>query len=246
MNIDLKRVEFVITWDCTGRCKHCSLGEPKNTGAHIEYAKLAGVLMRLASLYSIESVMCFGGEPLLHPIEVFAILDEAKRTGIPRRQIITNGFFGHNSDRIKDTARQCNEFATDVLLSVDAFHQETIPLKPVREFAGQLNRVRLHPAWLVNENDDNPYNARTREILAQFDGMPVSSGNEIFPAGNALKHLAEYFDGSSPPNPYKQSPDRVTTISIRPNGDIMAAGQIIGNAYEENLCFTSSLSPLAG
>jgi len=233
-SIDLKRVEFVITWACTGRCKHCSVGEHEDTHTHIDYAKLAGFLTRLKAIYPIESVMCFGGEPLLYPDIVFEILDEARRVGIPRRQIITNGFFSRRAEDILEVARQCNEYATEILLSVDVFHQETIPLEPVRKFAGSLHHVKLHPAWVVSREDSNPYNEKTRELLARFDGIPISKGNVIFPEGNALTHLAEYFTEPSPPNPHLESPDHVTCLSVNPDGSILAAEQIIGNAYEEN------------
>ena len=40
----------------------------------------------------------------------------------------------------------------DLLLSVDAFHQETIPLSLVKQFATEANKsgipIRLQPAWL--------------------------------------------------------------------------------------------------
>ena len=83
----LTRVEFVLTRACTGRCKHCALGEikPENTREHIEYSRLAGLLTRIKSEHPIESVMCFGGEPLLYPDEACAIFEEAKQAGIPRR-----------------------------------------------------------------------------------------------------------------------------------------------------------------
>jgi len=244
--INLKRVEFVITWACPGKCRHCSLGEAKNDGTHLEYAKLAGFLTQLKRIHPIESVMCFGGEPLLFHAEVFAILDEARRAGIPSRSIITCGLFCRDADIIQAVAMQCNECDADILLSVDAFHQETIPLEPVLAFSKLLDRVRLHPAWLVSEEHDNPYNNKTRKILAQFEGIPVTSGNVILQEGNALLHLAEYFTGPAPKNPYIESPDHVTCISVNPNGSILAAEQIVGSAYEENLCFTSSSLSLAG
>lgn len=77
----------------------------------------------------IASVMTFGGEPLLYPETVFAIHEAARAAGVPKPQIITNGFFCAKQAQREETARrlaQCG--VNDVLLSVDAFHQETIPL----------------------------------------------------------------------------------------------------------------------
>lgn len=36
---NLQRIEFVITYACTGRCKHCSEGEHTALGEHINAEK---------------------------------------------------------------------------------------------------------------------------------------------------------------------------------------------------------------
>ena len=124
----------------------------------------------------------------------------------------------------------------DLLLSVDAFHQETIPLDTVRDFASEVKAVgipmRLQPAWLVSECDDNIYNRKTHEILNAFSDMqiPVSQGNVVFPEGNALKYLSEYFAGELPENPYIEDPHNVKCVSFEPNGNVLR-----GNAYERDI-----------
>ena len=235
----IKRVEFIITWACTGRCKHCSLslGEADDTREHIEYAKLAGMLTRIKTKHPVESVMCFGGEPLLYPDKACAIFEEAQQAGIPRRQLITNGCFSRDPEKIAAVADKLNACATEILLSVDAFHQETIPLEPVKAFADRAERVKLHPSWLVSPEDDNPWNLRTREVLAQFPGVPVSKGNVVFPRGNALKFLREYFPKALPRrSPYDQVPrKRVKCIAVCPNGDVLQAHGTIGSAYTDDI-----------
>jgi len=218
MQTKINRVEFVITRACTGRCKHCSWGEHEDKSTHIEYARLAGMLTRIKSTHPIESVMCFGGEPLLHPEEVCAIFGEAKAAGIPRRQLITSGFFTRDENKIATVADKLGQCATEILLSVDAFHQETIPIEPVKIFAEHARHVKLHPAWLESSTAQNPWNARTREVLAQFPGVPVGKGNAIFPRGNALKYLREYFPEDLPPrSPYDHVPgEEITCICADP------------------------------
>ena len=125
-----------------------------------------------------------------------------------------------------------------VLLSVDAFHQETIPLEPVMVFAKALyaqdvSKIRVHPAWLVSEVADNPFNCRTREILSEFNAIGIlpSNGNVIFPKGNALTYLSEYFDASVPHvNPYSDDPYDVKSICVDPNGDVLG-----GNIYTTDI-----------
>ena len=110
----------------------------------------------------VKTVMAFGGEPLLYPDTVCAIHTAATELGIEKRQLITNGFFSKDEYVIKKVAEGVvSSGANDILLSVDAFHQETIPLDVVKVFAKEVKNfgvpIRLQPAWLVNPEHDNPY-----------------------------------------------------------------------------------------
>ena len=234
---NLNKIEFVLTYECTGRCKHCSQGEHARGCDRMDPAIAADAVRRVASEYDIRTVMTFGGEPLLHPEAVYLVMTAAKELAIPRRQVITNGYFTNNMKKMREVANKLKLCGVnDLLISVDAFHQETIPLDTVRAFACETNGIgiptRLQPAWLVSETDDNPYNARTREILCAFSdtGIAVSSGNVIFPEGNALRYLAEYFNNETPENPYTEDPCNVKCISIEPNGNVLG-----GNIYKNDI-----------
>lgn len=97
--------------------------------------------------------MTFGGEPLLHPEVVCKIHMAAREIAIPKRQLITNGFFSRDIENIHDIAKKLvKSGVNDILLSVDAFHQETIPLELVKAFAKEVKnhnvQIKTHPAWL--------------------------------------------------------------------------------------------------
>ena len=233
----LNKIEFVLTNACTGRCKHCSEGDHESCGEHIDPALAADAVRRISAEYDIKTVMTFGGEPLLYPDAVYAIIGAAYELNIERRQVITNGYFSNNPEKIREVAEKLSEVGVnDLLLSVDAFHQETIPLDTVKQFAREVKRcgipTRLQPAWLVSPDDKNPYNLKTREILDSFSdfGIPESEGNVIFPEGNARKYLSEYFTESEPENPYTEDPCNVKCISFSANGDVFG-----GNLYERDI-----------
>ena len=143
--------------------------------------------------------------------------------------MITNGCFSKQRVKIEEAARSlADSGVNDLLLSVDAFHQESIPLEPVIYFADCAVRsglpIRLSPAWLVSPEDNNPYNIRTREILREFEplGIPTGAGNVIFPSGNALKYLQEYFDEKTEyTSPYDEDPEDIRSLSFLPNGDVL-------------------------
>ena len=234
---NLSKIEFVVTDACTGSCKHCSQGDHVSCGEGIDPLIAADAVRKIAAEYDIKTVMTFGGEPLLCADTVCEIMRTASELGIERRQVITNGYFSKSAKKISEVAQQlAASGVNDLLLSVDAFHQETIPLEIVKTFATEGQKcgipIRLSPAWLVSATDDNPYNVKTREILDSFADMkfPVGEGNVIFPEGNALTYLSDYFKGTCVDNPYEEDPQDVRCLSFSANGDLLD-----GNVYRENI-----------
>ena len=130
---NLNKIEFVVTYACTGRCKHCSEGDHEACGERIDPQIAADSVRKIASIYDIKTVMTFGGEPLLYPDVVYSVMSVAKELDIEKRQLITNGYFSKNKDKIREVVTKLYECGVnDLLLSVDAFHQETIRLTQLR------------------------------------------------------------------------------------------------------------------
>ena len=235
---NLNRIEFVVTMACTGKCKHCSQGEHKSSDS-IDKTLASDAVRKIAQEYHIDSVMTFGGEPLLCADAVCDIHKTATEMNIAKRQLITNGYFSKNFDKIRLTADRLAESGiNEILLSVDAFHQETIPLEYVKAFAEAVKTtdidIKVQPAWLVSKDDSNPYNEKTRELLAVFNeiGIETGEGNVIFPAGNAVKYLSDYLKPMAEnENPYWEDPADVHAICFSANGDILGS-----NIYKKDIC----------
>ena len=61
--------------------------------------------------------------------------------------------------------------------------------------------------------------------------IPVGEGNVVFPSGNALQYLREYFDDDIVPfSPYDEDPRDLRTVSFSPNGDVLN-----GNVYRTDI-----------
>ncbi len=182
--------------------------------------------------------MVFGGEPLLYPEDVCKIFKAGTEADIPQRELITNGYFSKDNERIDEVAAMLADSGVKyVLLSVDAFHQENIPIEPVFYFAKCIRdrgiKTEVNPAWLVSETDDNPYNVKTREIMKPFfdAGFGLANGNVIWPEGNARVYLSEYFDLSVPfVNPYEDDPKDIRALSLEPDGRVLN-----GNIYDQDI-----------
>lgn len=234
---NLNRIEFVVTMACTGRCKHCSQGEHISND-RIDKDLAVNAIYKISKEYNINSVMTFGGEPLLCFETVCAIQNAAKEMNIPLRQLITNGYFSKDYEKINYVAQMLiDSGVNEILLSVDAFHQETIPLEYVKVFAKAVKKqnvkLYVHPAWLVSFDDNNSYNIMTRKLLDEFNKLDIESsgGNIIFPSGSAVNYLSEYFDLSKmKKNPYEEDPTDIHAICFSANGDVLNS-----NFYKQDI-----------
>ena len=233
---NLERIEFSVTMCCTGRCRHCSQGDHYGYSGHIDGTRAAEAVERVCRYYEIKSLMTFGGEPLLFPETVCAIQSAAERAGIPRREIITNGFFSRDSRRIAEVAHMLAESGVNrVMLSVDAFHQETVPLAPVELFAERVRTegipVEIHPAWLKAPEADNEYDGKTRELMKSFreNGYSVSEGNIIFLKGKAVELLGGAAD-EAPADPYEEDPGNIRSLCFDADGGVLG-----GSIYKNDI-----------
>ena len=250
--LDLNRIEFVTTYHCTGRCKHCSAGKSLNRPGphHVPVKESVEAIRWLRANYPITSLMTFGGEPLLCPKAVCTLHSAARDCGIQERSVITNGYFSKRPEAICRAAQDLIDAGVnDILLSVDAFHQEIIPLEPVLVFARYVAKnapgvLKLSPAWVVNEACPNAWNEQTRGILAQFAELrlPICSGNDIFMAGNAAENLAPYYPApcldlneTCGALPYTEPLDQIRSLSIEPDGSVKACALPIGNLLEDSI-----------
>ena len=254
-HLDINRIEFIITWQCGGKCKHCQIGDEINKPSshkNVLSGYAAAAVKKLSAVFNITSVMTFGGEPLYYPYVTAAIHRAAAECGIETRQIITNGYFTNDAEKSRDAALTlADSGVNNLLLSVDAFHQEFIPIEPVRRFAQDLVDVKLpgvflYPAWLVDEEYPNSYNTKTKEILDMFSDIPIparrgTSGNTISLDGHAARFLHEHYEEAEQYLIQARTscscaePISVKSISIIPNGDIEICGVAIGNIYKEDV-----------
>ena len=253
--LTVRRIEFVITYLCNSKCRHCQLGEEKERrrfSSHIDKDTAVEIVRKVGRKYKPESVMTFGGEPLLYPEIVYAIHNEAKRMRIPVRDVITNGFWSRKSGETEEIADNlAKSGVTEVSVSVDAFHQEFVPLKFVKKAAESLlkagiPRVSWNPCWVISKDHNNSYNRKTRAILKELErDLPIaeSSGNIAQPEGRALSWLKDFLPQKlrMPKEkcgdmPYTERLNCVKSISVEPDGRVAVCKDLhIGSAYERDI-----------
>ena len=254
--MNIKRVEFLVTKRCNANCKHCSVpinSDPQENGySDIDVIKRCYTF--ILNNYSITSTMIYGGEPLLsidHIVELFGI---AAAHNIPTIDLITSGFINYveSKESIHNVVDKLSTSGVKrILLSVDAFHQERIPIEYVEWFINrvvELNfcEILLHPAWLISKESNNSFNLQTQKILDELSDkyhIGISSGNFIIPSGSNKQHIGQFYshneihmDKKCGEIPYTNPLDRITSLRILPNGNVnICRGTTIGNVFDQSI-----------
>jgi len=251
--IDVNRIEFIVTHRCNSQCKHCEVDqkERKSHPASIDKELAVDIVHKIAQEYSPDSVMTFGGEPLLFSDTVCAIHQAAREEGIPQRQVITNAGWPRSESEFRTVAfKLADSGVNDIVISVDSFHQEHIPIAVVERNVRSLldagiEGLKWGPCWVVSKGHDNLWNRRTRSILQSLEHLSVyeSGGDVVQPEGNALIWLTEFMPpkkpiptGSCGDMPYTGRLDKIEEISIKPDGSVEVCNNFaIGNAVKHDI-----------
>ena len=66
--LNINRIEYIVTFQCSGKCKHCSIGDRLNHTngfKHIKIEKEPEAIKQHSQVFPNSSVMTYGGETLL-------------------------------------------------------------------------------------------------------------------------------------------------------------------------------------
>ncbi|MGB9134323.1 MAG: hypothetical protein WCC63_01875, partial [Candidatus Bathyarchaeia archaeon] len=175
---------------------------------------------------------------------VVAILEKAHQLQIPTVSMITNGAWGKSKEAPERLAVKLkNAGLTTVDISVDAFHQQHIPLQlPRNAAAGQLRAGVEEVVWNVAVVESlkaaNEYDEKTARILKELEPVGIETHTvKIVPIGRALQNLRRYFDPSSLTEPCDMAPITGNTLTnpksvcIEPSGSANTCWNLtVGNA----------------
>ena len=232
--INLDRVEFIITDRCSSKCDHCSNPLEKDKGV-IDKKSAIEALELASSLYSIKSIMTFGGEPLLYPEITCQIHSKAYELNIPDREIITNAFWSKNEETTNKIAVMLKKsHANNILISVDAFHQKYLPFNQVKKTIMKLldldfESIRLNPCWFESSDGDNEYDDKTRMLLKELSELEIgiTQGNIMWAEENAVlnfphnfKRIYNFKGMKCTDLPYTDLPNNITGICLNSDSSI--------------------------
>jgi len=246
----IEGVTLILTYSCTNQCRHCCYGAVPNINTLMKAEEVRDYLEELSKIRLPEWVCIFGGETLLYPELLFNVIKEAKKFEVPQVSVITNGFWGEDEQLARKYVTNLKNAGLDQLVvSVDAFHQEFIPLKAVKnvlravEDVGMEN-IEVDAKVLGTLEEQNVFNERTeallKEIRKEFNIKIDVAPIHLY--GRAAHELARYLPSKGIPEDrcnslrYYGSLKDPIGIEIEPNGWVwICTGVAIGNAKTDTL-----------
>lgn len=163
-------------------------------------------LKEVTDTQPLQSAGAHGGEPFLHFELLKHIMEQARELKVPRRWVITNGFWATTEATAQRRLAELKEAGlTNITFSVDSFHQEYIPLETVRNgleaaTAVGFDKVNVDSYYLGNPESDSHLNVSTRDALASLsdlDGIEFHSWQADCEGRGA--ELAEYIESKEAP-----------------------------------------------
>jgi MoaA/NifB/PqqE/SkfB family radical SAM enzyme len=208
-------------------------------------------LTELTNTNPLHSITVHGGEPFLYFKHLKHIVKAAKDLDIPRRGVITNSYWAKTKGIAGKKLQELNEAGlTQITFSVDAFHQEFIPLENVINAIISATNIDFDNIWIdsyfiADVNAVNPYNDKNREILKNLEEMDINNINKYVAGfegrGADLAKYGEVKDGipsGKCPLPFWIGGDLTapTTVEIDWEGNVtLCPGISIGNTRIHSL-----------
>ena len=256
MSVDrISSLWLVVTYHCSARCTCClfDAGPGKRRWMTLEDAE--AYVEQLAERHPLERVGIVGGEALLRPELALAIGKMAKAHGIDDVMIAgTNCSWATSDEKTRQVLTSLKDTGIRISFSVDAFHQEFVPVDRVeracriaRELGMDDAPQRPNAALLDSMDADNPYDRRTRELAASLESkghrvVPCPPGRVMY-SGRAARLSSHYAGPRSVPEDVCNSVpwvsgslEALSGIQIDCDGWVMVEhGISIGNARQTSL-----------
>jgi organic radical activating enzyme len=239
---------LLLTYKCNAACEFCyyNCSPTKDGLMSVETAISSWQSLKLLAGDSAR-IHITGGEPFLYFQRLCEILTEAKKQDLtPVDLIETNAFWATDKKIITERLKLLDELGIRKFkISTDPFHQEYVPIEPVRRLAQLATEIlgpnRIQVRWrkyLENPIDFTPLSNQQKDqiyINAQADYKCRFTGRA---AGNLAKLIAtETIDSISALN-CKSDFLGAKGVHIDPFGNVFSgtcSGIIFGNTNQTPL-----------
>ena len=197
----------ITNYHCVSRCGHCLYNcSPRRDKSYLG-ADLAEAIFQRVAAMGCRSVHVGGGEPLLSPEKLYAVLDAARRAGIDIDYVETNAAWftdaGEAAALLEDLAAAG---VHTLLVSISPFHNAHIPFDRVKGViaACRQNGMNVFPWVNAFVRDLSRLDEHRPHAMVEFEAafgpgylQTIPDRYWIHPGGRAL----ETFRPGPPQNP---------------------------------------------
>lgn len=191
-------VSLMLTRRCDMACRHCSVASSPSLKDQVTQEDLLAVV-REAAAAGVNSINLTGGEPMLLPSVVRAVVAECRRLGVTTR-MTTNGSWAVSPEATRaELERLFAAGLGGVAVSHDRYHAEFQGEGPALLIARETDRLGMPVQInLVREADDRelaalvaPFEIFPKAALRFYDVQPVGRARSL-PAANLRAEVDGY------------------------------------------------------
>ncbi|MFW9940484.1 MAG: radical SAM protein [Candidatus Thorarchaeota archaeon] len=243
----MKGIGIYLTYRCNSRCIHCSYGSEPNLNNLIDEEQVKSAFEMVKHFGRLETVKILGGEPTLYMSRLLRVVELARIYGASSVILITNGWWGKNEDNASNIVTSLKGAGLSLLLlSIDSFHAEHIPLNDVNRALHASKHIGIKYCiimeFLESIYANNFYDRKSEELFQYYQklGIPILPAKIVY-SGKAAEFLSHLHSGDRIiPNkcnpPYTVSFENPSGIAIDPFGYVtLCHGIAIGNTREKSL-----------
>jgi hypothetical protein len=174
------------TYRCTSTCAHCHLRAGQDRPAKsISYDLTLSTVQELQRLNNLELVVFLGGEPGLYPELLHRLAASIHALGVGLR-VETNASWAVNPEAARDFLAPLVAAKTQVMFSIDSFHEPFVDPARVVEAIGVVAELgggwNIETPYLDLATQNNPYDQRTLQLLDEaLKGIQQRTGLGLNP-----------------------------------------------------------------
>ncbi len=195
---------LITNYYCSSACRHCLYRSSPRWPKAFMTADEARAALETGRRLGCRSLHIGGGEPLLNPGGVAAVLAAAQDAGLPIEYVETNASWYRNHDSACALLNRLSRAGLSTLLvSISPFHNEFIPFRKVRGVlaACRASGISVFP-WIAQFTADletfdpeRPHALEEYEKAFGADYVPRLTGRYwISPGGRALETFGPYME----------------------------------------------------
>lgn len=252
MPMSLKGCEFLLTFKCIAKCRHCCYRASPLRRSVMAVDDFKKYMTILAHEQSLDCITFHGGEPFLFYKTLKRCIEIAHKLGQKEIELITNGYWGGNQTNAQRKLQELKKAGlSSIRFSVDTFHQEFVPFHSVHTAidvarAIGFNKLVIISRFLGSVGSRNPVNMRTETLLERL-GPPenfIIERKPLYIEGRAADQLAKHLQQKvAVPKGIcvlqlraDETLKNPSVIQIDPFGNVtICPGLCIGNAKTEPL-----------